>query len=142
MKNLKSPSRTSSAMFGLAQHAETYMRAWEIESYEEDGEVYNRDKLLVRPHDPIFMKKHVPEKFVLGKPFFMSAQLSKRPFALMQLHNWYITASSFGVMNITFEIPRNAFYSGARIGSIDFKDLWCMFHQKWLDMNLLVIFCL
>jgi hypothetical protein len=36
----------------------------------------------------------------------------------------------------------NTFYSGARIGSIDFEDLWFMFHQKWLNMNLLVIFCL
>jgi hypothetical protein len=58
------------------------MRACEIESYEEDGEVYNRDKLLVRPHDLIFMMEHVPEKFVYGNPFFMSAQLSKRPFLL------------------------------------------------------------
>jgi hypothetical protein len=30
-------------------------------------------------------------------------------------------------MNITFEILGNTFYSGARIGSIDFKDLWLMF---------------
>jgi hypothetical protein len=47
MKNLKSPLGTSSAMSGPAQHAETYMRACEIESYDEDGEVSNRDKLLV-----------------------------------------------------------------------------------------------
>jgi hypothetical protein len=51
-------------------------------------------------------------------------------------------ASSLGVMNITFEILGNAFYSGARIGSIDFEDLWFMFHQKRLNMNLLVIFFL
>jgi hypothetical protein len=41
MKNLKNPSGTSSTMSALAQHRETYMRACEIESYEEDGEVYN-----------------------------------------------------------------------------------------------------
>jgi hypothetical protein len=56
MKNLKSLPETSSAMSRPAQHAETYMRVCKIESYEEDVEVYNRDKLLVRPHDPIFMK--------------------------------------------------------------------------------------
>jgi hypothetical protein len=44
------------------------------------------------------------------------------------------------VMNITIEIPGNAFYSRARIGSIDFEDLWFMFHQKWLGINLLVVF--
>jgi hypothetical protein len=142
MMNLKSPLGTSSAMSESVQHVETYMRACEIELYEEDGEVYNQEKLLVRPHDPIFMKEHVPKKFVYGKPFFTSAQLSKRPFSLKRFHNWYIMTSSLGVMNITFENLGNTFYSGARIGSIDFEDLWFMFHQKWLNMNLLVIFYL
>jgi hypothetical protein len=64
MKNLKSPPGTRSTMSGLAEHVETYMRICEIESYEDDGGVYNRDKLLVRPHDPIFMKEHDPEKFM------------------------------------------------------------------------------
>jgi hypothetical protein len=49
MRNLKSPTETSSAMSAPAQHVEMYMRACEIELYEKDGEVYNRDKLLVRP---------------------------------------------------------------------------------------------
>jgi hypothetical protein len=49
--------------------------------------VYNQDKLLVRLSDPIFMKEHVPEKFVFGKPFLMTAQLSKRYFPLRRLHN-------------------------------------------------------
>jgi hypothetical protein len=142
MRNLKSSLETTSEMSAPAQHAETYLRACEIESYEEDGEVYNREKLLVRPHDLIFMKEHVPEKFVFGKPFLTTTQLLKRPFPLRRLHNWCIMASSLGVMNITFEISENAFYSGARIGSINFEDLWFMFHQKWLDMNLLVVFCL
>jgi hypothetical protein len=82
MRNLKSPLGTTSEMSALAQHAETYLRACEIESYEEDGEVYNREKLLVRPHDLIFMKEHVPEKFMFGKPFLTTAQLLKRPFLL------------------------------------------------------------
>jgi hypothetical protein len=88
------------------------------------------------------MKDDVPEIFVFGKPFFTSAQLSKIPFSLRRLHNWYITWSSLGVRNITFQILGNAFYNGARICSIDFKDLWFMFHQKWLDINLLIICCL
>jgi hypothetical protein len=47
MRNLKSPPGTSSAMSAPAQHADTYMRACKIESYEEDGDVYNREKLLM-----------------------------------------------------------------------------------------------
>jgi hypothetical protein len=46
MRNLKSPVGTSSAMSALAQHAEMYMRACKIVSYEEDGEVYNREKTI------------------------------------------------------------------------------------------------
>jgi hypothetical protein len=75
-------------------------------------------------------------------PFLTTTQLSKRPFPLRRLHNWYMTTSSLGVMNITFEILGNSFYSGTRIELIDFEDLWFMFHWKWLDMNLLVVFCL
>jgi hypothetical protein len=142
MRNMKSPLGTSSEMSAPTQHVETYLRACEIESYEEDDEVYNREELLVRPHDPIFMKEHVPKKFVFGKPFLMTTQLSKRPFPFKRLHNKYMAVSSIGVTNITFEIPGNTFYSGARIGSINFEDLWFIFHQKWLDMNILVIFCL
>jgi hypothetical protein len=82
MRNLKSPLGTTSEMSAPTQHAETYLRECKIESYEKDGEVYNREKLLVRPHDLIFMKEHVPKKFVFAKPFLTTAQLSKRPFPL------------------------------------------------------------
>jgi hypothetical protein len=41
MRNLKSPLGTTSEMSALAQHVEMYLRACEIESYKEDGEVYN-----------------------------------------------------------------------------------------------------
>jgi hypothetical protein len=43
MKNLKSPLGTTFVMSAPAQHAEMYMRACKIESYEEDGEVYNQE---------------------------------------------------------------------------------------------------
>jgi hypothetical protein len=82
MKNLKSQLGTSSAMSVPTQYAQTYMRACKIESYEEDGEVHYREKLLVKLHDPIFMKEHVLENFMFGKSFFMSTQLSIRIFPL------------------------------------------------------------
>jgi hypothetical protein len=131
-----------SAMSAPAQDAKSYPTAFEIDSYEEDGEVYDQEKLGLTPNDLILMKDNVPKKFEFGKPFLMSAELSKQHFPLRRLHNWYMTTSSLGMTNITFQIPRNAFYSGARIGSIEFKYLRLMFHQKWLDMNLLVIWCL
>jgi hypothetical protein len=48
-----------------------------IDSCEEDGEFYDREKLGLRPNDPIFMNDDVPEKFEFGKPFLMSAELSR-----------------------------------------------------------------
>jgi hypothetical protein len=131
-----------SAMFAPAQHSKSYLTASKIGSYEEDGEFYDREKLGLRPNDPIFMKDDVPKKFEFGKPFLTSAKLFRRYFSLRRLHNWYMTASSLGVMNITFQILGNAFYSGAIIGSIEWEDLWLMFHRKWLDLNLLVVWCL
>jgi hypothetical protein len=98
------------------------LTASEIGSYEEDGEFYDREKLGLRPNDPIFMKDDVLEKFEFGKPFLTSVELSRRHFPLRRLHNWYMTTSSLGVTNITFQILENAFYSGARIGSIEWED--------------------
>jgi hypothetical protein len=66
-----------SAIFALAQQAKSYPMAFEIDSYEEDGEVYDQEKLGLRPNDPIFMKHYVPEKYEFGKPFLTSVELSK-----------------------------------------------------------------
>jgi hypothetical protein len=125
-----------------AQHAKSFLTAAEIGSYEEDGEVYDREKLGFRPDDPVFMKHEVPKKFEFGKPFLTSVELFKRHFPVRRLHNWYMIASSLGVTTITFQILGNTFYSGARLGSIEWEDLWLMFHRRWLDMNILVVWCL
>jgi hypothetical protein len=125
-----------------AQQAMSYLTAAEIGSYEEDGEVYNREKLGLRPDDLVFKKHEIPENFEFEKPFHMSVELSKRHFIVRRLHKWYMIASSLGVTNITFQIPINTFYSGARLCSIEWKDLWLMFHRRWLDLNPLVVWCL
>jgi hypothetical protein len=106
-------------IFAPAQHSKSYLTTSEIGSYEEDGEFYDREKLGLRPNDLIFMKDDVPEKFEFGKPFLTSAEFFRRHFPLRRLHNWYMIVISLGVTNITFQIPGNAFYSGARICSIE-----------------------
>jgi hypothetical protein len=60
-----------------AQQAKSFLMAAEIGSYEEDGEVYDRQKLGLRPDDLVFMKHEVPEKFEFSKPFLTSVELSK-----------------------------------------------------------------
>jgi hypothetical protein len=67
-------------MFTLSaptQQAKSFLTAAEIGSYEEDGEVYDREKLGLRSDDPVFMKHEVPEQFESGKSFLMSVKLSK-----------------------------------------------------------------
>jgi hypothetical protein len=59
------------------QQTMSYPTASEIDSYEEDGEVYDRVKLGLRPNDTIFLKHDVPENFEFGKPFHTSVELSK-----------------------------------------------------------------
>jgi hypothetical protein len=119
-----------STLFASAQHAKSFLTAAEIGSYKEDDEVYDREKLGLRPDDPVFMKHEIPEKFEFGKPFLTSVEFFKRHFPVMRLHNWYMVASSLGVTNIIFQISRNTFYSGARLGSIEWEDLCLMFHRK------------
>jgi hypothetical protein len=68
------------------QQAKSFLMAVEIGSYEEDGEIYDRQKLGLRPDDPVFMKHEVPEKFEFGKPFLTSVELSKRHFPARRLH--------------------------------------------------------
>jgi hypothetical protein len=65
-----------STLSAPAQQAKSYLTVAEIGSYEEDGEVYDREKLGLRPDDPVFMKHEVPEKFEFRKPFLTSVELS------------------------------------------------------------------
>jgi hypothetical protein len=66
-----------STLSAPAQQVKSFLTATEIGSYEEDGEVYDREKLGLRPDDPIFMKHEVPKKFEFGKPFLMGVELFK-----------------------------------------------------------------
>jgi hypothetical protein len=66
-----------SAMSAPAQQAKSYPMTCEIDSYEEDGKVYDPEKLGLRPNNPIFMKHDVPENFEFDKPFLTSAKLFK-----------------------------------------------------------------
>jgi hypothetical protein len=131
-----------STLSAPVQQVKSFLMAAEISSYEEDGEVYDREKLGLRSDDLVFMKHEVLEQFEFGKPFLTSVKLFKRHFPVRRLHNWYMIVSSLGVTNITLQIPGNTFYSGARLCSIEWEDLCLMFYRKWLNLNLLVVWCL
>jgi hypothetical protein len=60
-----------------AQQAKSYLTTAEIGSYEEDGEVYDREKLGLRPDDPTFIEHEIPEKNEFGMSFYTSVELYK-----------------------------------------------------------------
>jgi hypothetical protein len=60
-----------------AKQAKSFLTVAEIGSYEEDDEVYDREKLGLRSDDPVFMKHEAPEKFEFAKPFLTSVELFK-----------------------------------------------------------------
>jgi hypothetical protein len=66
-----------STLSAPAQQAKSFLTPAKIGSYEEDGKVYDREKLGLRPDDLVFMKHEVPEKFEFGKPFLTSVELFK-----------------------------------------------------------------
>jgi hypothetical protein len=66
-----------STLSAPVQQAKSFLMAAEIGSYEQDGEVYDREKLGLRPDDLVFMKHEVPKKFEFGKPFLTSVELFK-----------------------------------------------------------------
>jgi hypothetical protein len=66
-----------STLSASAQQTKSYLTATKIGSYEEDDDVYDQEKLGLRPNDPVFMKHEVPENFEFGKPFLMSVELFK-----------------------------------------------------------------
>jgi hypothetical protein len=72
MKNQK-----MSTLSTPTQQAKSFLMAAEIGSYEEDGEVYDREKLGLRPDDPVFLKHEVPKKIEFGKQFLTSVELFK-----------------------------------------------------------------
>jgi hypothetical protein len=66
-----------STLSAPAQQAKSFLTAAEIGSYKEDGEVYDQQKLGLRPDDPVFMKHEVPKIFEFVKPFLTTVELSK-----------------------------------------------------------------
>jgi hypothetical protein len=91
-----------STLSAPSQQAKLFLTTAEIGSYEENGEIYDREKLGLIPNDPVFMKHEVAEKFEFGKSFLTSIELSKRHFPVKRLHNWYMIASSLCVTNVSF----------------------------------------
>ena len=115
------------------------------ETWEEDGETYTRESCFVKRGVPVYKKEDVPPKYEFGKPFMTTVQLSKQPFPLRRMHEWYMLASTkYELSNVTFCVPEDAFWSGAENSrrAFFFEDLRALFYRERLEVNLLLIWCL
>jgi len=55
--------------------------------------------------------KHIPKKYMWGKPLLSRAKLLKKPSGIKRFHDWYMRASSAGIDTISLCIPQIAFLS-------------------------------
>jgi hypothetical protein len=117
-----------------------------FEVWEEDGMMHTRESLRLKINIPIYKKKVVPPKFVNGRPFLTTVQLSKLSTLEIRMHEWYIVASNkYKLEDFTFVVPEDAFWSKDNIDLVRhlfFDDLWSFYHRQRMETNYLTLFCL
>ncbi|KAL5654530.1 hypothetical protein ACJX0J_033849, partial [Zea mays] len=92
-----------------------------------------------------FEKEDVPPKFVNGRPFLTTVQLSKLSTPEIRMHEWYMVASNkYKLEDFTFVVPEDAFWSNDHIDPVRhlfFDDLWSLYHRQRMETNYLTLFC-
>jgi hypothetical protein len=117
-----------------------------FEVWEEDGMIHTRESLRLKINIPIYKKETVPPKFVNGRPFLKTVQLSKLLTPEIRMHEWYMVASNkYKLEDFTFVVPEDAFWSKDNIDPMRhlfFDDLWSLYHRQRMETNYLTLFCL
>jgi hypothetical protein len=117
-----------------------------LEVWEEDGMIHTRDSLRLKVDIPIYKKEDVPPKFVNGRPFLTTVQLSKLSAAEITMHEWYMVASNkHKLEGFSYVVPDDAFWSKDNVDAVRhlfFDDLWSLYHRKRMETNYLTLFCL
>ncbi len=77
-----------------------------FEVWEEDGMIHTRESLRLKTNISIYKKEDVPPKFVNGRPFLTTVQLSKLSTPEIRMHEWYMVASNkYKLEDFTFVVP-------------------------------------
>jgi hypothetical protein len=117
-----------------------------FEVWEEDGMIHTRESLCLKINIPIYKKEDVPPKFVNGRPFLTTMQLSKLSTPEIRMHEWYMVASNkYKLEDFKFVVPEDAFWSKDNIDHVlhlFFDDLWSLYHRQRMETNYLTLFCL
>jgi len=87
--------------------------------------------------------KHIPKKYVWGKPLLSQAKLIKKPSCIKRFHDWYMRASSAGIDTISMRIPQIAFLSQSTDKRmLTFDDVWALMNHEMLDVLIVTAFAL
>jgi hypothetical protein len=108
--------------------------------------IHTRESLRLKINIPIYKKEAVSPKFVNGRPFLTTVQLSKLLTLEIRMHEWYMVASNkYKLEDFTFVVPEDAFWSKDNIDPVRhlfFDDLWSLYHRQRMETNYLTLFCL
>jgi hypothetical protein len=134
-------SKAESASHGVR----TQSQIDNFEVWEEDRMIHTRESLRLKTNISIY-KEDVPPKFVNGRPFLTTVQLSKLSTPEIRMHEWYMVASNkYKLKDFTFVVPEDTFWSNDNIDLVRhlfFDDLWSLYHRQRMETNYLTLFCL
>jgi len=85
--------------------------------------------------------KHIPKKYMWGKPLLSRAKLLKKPSGIKRFHDWYMRASSAGIDTINMCIPHIAFLrQSSDKCMLTFYDMWALMNYEMLDVRIVTTF--
>jgi hypothetical protein len=79
---------------------------------------------------------------VPARPLLTLKKLRKVPAGIKRLHDWYMRASSVGIVAISVHIPDHAFIGSDQKAFLAFEDMWLMMNLQKLDVQLVTLFAL
>jgi len=87
--------------------------------------------------------KHIPKKYVWGKPLLSRTKLMKKLSGIKRFHDWYMRASSAGIDTISMRLPQIAFLSQSTGKCMfTFDDMWALMNHEMLDIQIVMAFAL
>jgi hypothetical protein len=87
--------------------------------------------------------KHIPKKYMWGKPLLNHAKLLKKPSGIKRFQDWYMRASFAGIDTISMCIPQIAFLSQSTDKCmLTFDDMWALMNHEMLHIQIVTAFAL
>jgi len=87
---------------------------------------------------------NVPNDYVPGRPILPWTLLDKIQWTIKRFHDYYMRAVHAGIHAISVDIPAEVFATGKekRKAFVTFEDMHLLLNYRWLDVQLITIWCL